>query len=79
MMTFLDITARNERDHEEALALREVQVRVLCAYRDELEDKADIGVEMIAAAFHCSKDRAAQIVEDAYEARKAARKAAVGT
>jgi len=77
MMTFLDIAARNERDHAEALALREMQIRVLCAYRDELEDKGDIAVWMLKAALNISKDEAGKLIDDAYEVRQAARKVAV--
>ena len=77
-MTFLDIAARNERDHAEALALREMQIRVLCAYRDELEDKGDIAVGMLAKACDCSKDDAGRMIDDLYEVRQRARKVAVG-
>ena len=77
MMTFLDIAARNERDHAEALALREMQIRVLCAYRYELEDKGDIAVWMLKAALNISKDEAGKLIDDAYEVRQAARKVAV--
>lgn len=77
-MTFLDIAARNERDHAEALALREMQIRVLCAYRDELEDKGDIAAEMIADYGLYTKDEVGKLVDDAYEVRQAARRVAVG-
>ena len=66
-----------EKAHERALALREMQIRVLCSYRDELEDKADIAVEMLVATFHYSKDAAETAIDTAYEARQAARKVVV--
>ena len=66
-----------EKAHERALEKREMQIRVLCAYRDELEDKADIALGMIAEAGDCSQDDAGKLVDDTYEVLQAARKAAV--
>lgn len=71
--------ANIESDYQEALALREMQVRVLAAYRDELEDRIDIAVGMLVATFHYSKDEADAAIETAYEVLQAARKVAVGT
>ena len=76
-MTFLEIAARNERAHEKTEALLAEQVRVMAGYRDELEDRVAIAVEMLAVARRGSKDYAAQQVDDAYEALQAARKVAV--
>jgi len=76
MMTFLDIAARNERDHEEKLALRDEQIRLLCAYRDELEDHVDIAVGMIAHRDDISLDDATELIAYQYEVRQAARKVA---
>jgi len=66
-----------EKAHERALAKRDMQIRLLCAYRDQLEDHVDIAAEMLAKSDGCSKDWAATQVDDVYEARQAARKAAV--
>ena len=66
-----------EKNHDRALAKREMQINLLCAYRDELEDHVDIAAEMLAKSDGCSKDWAATQVDDVYEARQAARKAAV--
>ena len=65
-----------EKNHERALAKREMQIRLLCGYRDQLEDQFDIAVEMFSDAYCCSKDVAGKLIDDAYEARQAARKAA---
>ena len=78
MRSFLDIAARNERDHAEALALREEQLLIMAAYRDELEDHLDIAAGMIAVARGCSKAAVLDIVACEYETRRA-RKAAVTT
>lgn len=66
-----------EKHHERALAKREMQINILCGYRDQLEDKADIAAEILAAVRDCSKDEAARMVDDAYEVRQRARKVAV--
>ena len=66
-----------EKSHERALAKHEMQVRLLSGYRDELEDKLEIAVEMLAKSDGCSKDWAATQVDEVYEARQAARKVAV--
>lgn len=66
-----------EKAHERALAKRDMQIRLLCGYRDQLEDKIDIAVEMIAEAGDCSKDDAGKLIDDAYEVRQLARKEAV--
>ena len=68
-----------EKAHERALAKHEMQINLLCGYRDELEDKADIAVGLLAVARDCSKDNAGKLVDDVHEARQAARKAAVET
>lgn len=67
-----------EKHNERALAKHEMQVRLLCGYRDQLEDSLDIAMEMLAKSDGCSKDWAADQVDQVYEARQAARKAAVG-
>lgn len=66
-----------EKAHERALAKLEMQINLLCAYRDQLEDRLDIAVEMLAKAGDCGKDDPAALIDDAYEARQAARKAGV--
>ena len=65
-----------EKAHERALTKRDMQIRLLCGYRDELEDKLEIAVEMIAVARRGSKECAAQRIDTAYEARQAAGKVA---
>lgn len=67
-----------EKHHERALAKREMQINILCGYRDQLEDQLDIAAELISRALDCSKDDAVNLYVDAYEARQAARKVAVG-
>ena len=74
MMTFLDIAARNERDHEEQLALREEQVRLKDAYCCELEDVIrlddayfDIAVEMLSVDMGISVDRVRAVIGQRYE------------
>lgn len=73
-MTFLDIAARNERDHAEEKERLRTEIERLCAYRDELEDHVDIATGMIAKAGDCSYFDAVQLIADAYYA---ARQAAV--
>ena len=60
-----------EKDHERALALREMQLRVISAYRDELEDHVDIAAGMLAVAKGCSKDKALALIAGQYETRQA--------
>ena len=67
-----------ERDHERQLAQREMQIRLLCGYRDQLEDQVDIAVGMIASRDLTGRDAVSKLIADAYEARLAARKVAVG-
>ena len=66
-----------EKSHERALTKRDMQIRLLCGYRDELEDRVDIAVEMLVATFHYGKDDAETAITFACEARQAARKVAV--
>ena len=77
-MTFLDIAARNERDHEEEKERLRMQVRLLCGYRDQLEDEVDVAAGMIAVRDFTSLDAALKLIADAYEVRQGARKVAVG-
>lgn len=63
-----------EKHHERALAKHEMQVRLLCGYRDQLEDRVGIAVRMIAARDDISLDDAMRLIVDADEARQAARK-----
>ena len=65
-----------EKSHERALTKRDMQIRLLCGYRDELEDKLEIAVELLVGTFHYGKDDAARVIDDAYEALQAARKVA---
>lgn len=83
MRTFLDIAARNERDHEEQKELLRIQVRLLTDHRTELEDAIrhdaahlDIAAGMIAVARGCSKAAVLDIIACEYETRQS-RKAAV--
>lgn len=62
-----------EKDHERALALREMQLRVIAAYRDELEDHVDIAAEMLSKANGWSKDEALAIIAAEYELRQSRR------
>jgi len=64
-----------EKHNERAAAKHEMQVNLLCAYRDELEDKLDIAVGMLVGTFHYSKDEAAEEMDAYYRVRQAARKA----
>jgi len=66
-----------EKHHERSLAKREMQIRLLCGYRDQLEDHVDIAAGIIADHADIDLDDAAKLIDDAYEARQAARKAAV--
>jgi len=66
-----------ERDHERQLAQREMQIRLLCGYRDELEDHVDIAAGMIAHRDDIDKDAAVELIAYQYEVRQAARKVAV--
>ena len=68
-----------EKSHERALTKRDMQIRLLCGYRDELEDKSAIALEIIANAFvYGNKDDAAKLIDDRYEALQAARRVAAG-
>lgn len=75
-----------KKHHERALAKHEMQVNLLCAYRDQLEDHVDIAAGMIVDAYYCSKDEAfvardkdeaLALIAGEYERRQAARKVAV--
>ena len=66
-----------EKSHERALAKLEMQIRVMGGYRDELEDKLEIAVELLVGTFHYGKDEAGERIDWAYAARQAARKVAV--
>ena len=68
-----------EKHNERALAKHEMQVRLLCGYRDQLEDHVDIAAEMLSKATGCSTDGALALIADEYERRQAARKVAVTT
>lgn len=65
-----------EKAHERALAKHEMQINLLCGYRDQLEDDVDIAAGMIAEIGGCSKDDALAVIAGKYEARQAARKVA---
>jgi len=65
-----------EKHHERALEKRDMQVRVMAAYRDQLEAQFDIAVGMIASAGDCSEADVVTLIVDAYEVRQAARKVA---
>ena len=80
MRTFLEIAARNERDHEEKLAMRDEQVRLKDAYCCELEDvilhdsaHLDIAAEMLSKATGISHDGALALIADEYELRQSRR------
>ena len=73
-MTFLDIAARNERDHAEEKERLRTEIERLCAYRDELEDHVDIAAGMIAHRDDIDKDAAVELIAYQYEVRQAARK-----
>ena len=60
-----------EKNHDRALAKREMQINLLCAYRDELEDHVDIAAGMLAMAKGCSKDKALALIAGQYETRQA--------
>jgi hypothetical protein len=66
-----------EKAHERALAKREMQIRLLCAYRDQLEDRVDIAARLLTSR-DCSLDDALKSIDDEYEIRQAARKVALG-
>lgn len=65
-----------EKHHERALAKHEMQVRLLCCYRDELEDRVEIAAGIIAARDDIGLGAALKLIADIYEARQAARKVA---
>ena len=66
-----------EKNHERALAKREMQINLLCGYRDQLEDKVDIATRMIARSKSCSPDDAAKLIDNVYDDQQVARKVAV--
>jgi len=59
-----------EKHHERAEAKHEMQINLLCAYRDELEDHLDIAAGMIAVARGCSKAAVLDIIACGYETRQ---------
>ena len=66
-----------EKSHERALTKRDMQIRILCGYRDELEERVEIAARMIADPYYCSVEAAMQLIDAEYERRGAARKVAV--
>lgn len=65
-----------EKHEERALAKHEMQVNLLCAYRDQLEDEVDIAVGIIAMANGWSKDDALALIAGEYEMRQELKAAA---
>jgi hypothetical protein len=64
-----------EKHHERALVKRDMQIRLLCGYRNQLEDYVDIATRLLTTR-DISLDDASKMIADEYELRQAARKAA---
>lgn len=62
-----------EKNHERALEKREMQVRVMAAYRDELEDHGAIAVEMLSGFMGISVDDVNAVIGQRYEREQKAK------